>query len=308
MGKGMFAFVRILVVGLILVGLLRLFAANPPPGSPGSKAPTPAGPASDAATKSQSKPRSGSAPMSASSSGGPSMSPGITLRSVSAGGVTLPYAVFVPPGLDVSAPVPLVVFLHGRGESGTDGLRQCSQGLIPAALAEPARWPAVITAPQKPTFDAAWSDLEPAVLAMIREVRASANIDADRIVLTGLSQGGHGTWFIGSRNADLFAAIAPICGFHTGANAEGLARLPIWAFHGLRDDVIPAERSSEMIQLVEGGRIKRPSNAPAPVLTLLPEAAHNSWDHAYRASSLAEWLLSARKGQSPSAPMRDGLK
>jgi predicted peptidase len=305
MGKGMFAFVRILVVGLILVGLLRLFAANPPPGA---KTPPTQAPSSGPTAGPSSTPSSNGRESAEQASGGVSMTPGLSLRTVSAGGVTLPYAVLVPPGVDLSVPQPLIVFLHGRGESGTDGLRQCSQGLIPAVMAEPARWPAVIVAPQKPTFDAAWSDLEPAVLAMIREVRASAKIDADRIVLTGLSQGGHGTWYIGSRNADLFAAIAPICGFHTGANAAGLAKLPIWAFHGLRDDVIPAERSSEMIQLVEGGRIRHPGGGPAPVLTLLPEAAHNSWDHAYRASSLAEWLLSARKGQSPTAPMRDGLK
>ncbi|MGD9690230.1 MAG: PHB depolymerase family esterase [Phycisphaerales bacterium] len=218
---------------------------------------------------------------------------GLLFREIRHEGVVRRYALYVPRQyLEAEAAErawPLVVFLNGRGECGTDGSRQTGVGLGPAVLLNPERWACVILFPQKPDQASAWVDHEKMVLAMMERVRSDLRIDARRITLTGLSQGGAGTWAIGARNPELFAALAPVCGYgDAGALAQPLRNVPIWAFHGERDDIVRPEQTRKIVAAIEAG-------GGHPRATYFPEANHNSWDPAYRDPELARWLLEQQR-------------
>jgi predicted peptidase len=220
-----------------------------------------------------------------------------TFHSHSAAGTTYPYAVYAPPGLPENPP--LVLFLHGSGESGTDGTRAIGVGIGRELLMHPEDWPAVVVIPQKPSRATEWPAHEAAVLAILdREVAAH---NPSYVALTGLSQGGHGAWIIGSRHAERFNRIAPVCGYvRTGSDrlaeaASGdpafkrvgaaLAGTPVWAFHGDADSVVPVQQSRAAVEAVHraGGDAK---------LTVYEGVGHESWLNAYAEPGFAAWLLS----------------
>ena len=126
---------------------------------------------------------------------------------------------------------------------------------------------------------------------------ATYDIDQDRVYLTGLSMGGYGTWALASKYPDRFAAIAPICGGGTMIMALGLKDMPVWAFHGAKDQVVPLAESERMVETINarGGNAK---------LTVYPEAGHDSWTKSYDNQELYDWLLSHHGGKRPmqSAP------
>src|SRR5690606_33784366 len=126
-------------------------------------------------------------------------------------GRTYRYAGYVPRELPENPPV--VLFLHGRGESGTDGSRQIAVGIGRELLWNPDRWPAIVLLPQKPDHESQWPEHEPAVLGILDAAIDEFGADPRRVVLTGLSQGGHGSWIIASRNPGRFARVAPVCGY-----------------------------------------------------------------------------------------------
>lgn len=232
-------------------------------------------------------------------------------------GVRRPLTIIVP-GPDVAPPAPAagwpaIVFLHGRGECGTDGVRSVAVGLPPAAIADPRRWPFIVIVPQKPGNDETWESHESYVRAAVEHACREHPIDRSRIYLTGLSQGGAGTWAIAARHPGLFAAIAPVCGFAHAtvpreqgvgfgddAQVAGIAAalvradMPIWAFHGERDDVVPPLQTRWLISAVEADR-----GGPSPRVrtTYFETANHNAWDPAYRdtGAELAAWFLSHRR-------------
>jgi predicted peptidase len=105
------------------------------------------------------------------------------------------------------------------------------------------------------------------------------------VYLTGLSQGGRGTWEIGAKHADRFAAIAPICGWGDPEKlAPSLESMPLWAFHGEKDTAVPVSGTRTIVSALE-------SRGAHPRLTIYPEAGHNSWDKAYREEGLGAWFL-----------------
>lgn len=212
-------------------------------------------------------------------------------REVVVEGRTLPVIVRVPADYDPARAWPLVVFLHGAGECGDDG-RQVQVGLGPALAAQPARWPCLALMPQKPRRDREWEHYEDLVLAAIADARAQWNVDPGRIALTGLSQGGHGTWVIGARHGDLFSCLAPVCGYGDAQEwAPRAAKLPVWAFHGLRDDVVDPRQTIDLVQETRRQRALAGRDPEDVRLTLYPTAGHNSWDAAYAEPGLAAWLL-----------------
>lgn len=225
------------------------------------------------------------------------------------------YAVYVPHDLDPSQPAPAIVFLHGAGECGTDGTRHLTVGLMPAVLKNPERWPFIVVLPQKPDRASAWASHERMVLGCLEATARTHRIDRTRVYLTGLSQGGAGTWSIGASHPEMFAALAPVCGFlHDPAGAEGrygtstavgsaaerlaASGLPIWAFHGERDRVIPPDRTREFVRAIRDARPGREDEVKA---TYFAEADHNSWDAAYGGSDgdLAAWFLAHRRASRP---------
>ena len=221
----------------------------------------------------------------------------ISVRRMTVQGRDYAWTVVVPRGVEPGGPA--LLFLHGYGECGEDGLRQLGVGLPPAMLKDPSDWPFVLIAPQKPVPNSEWEDHEHAVLAML---------DA-----AGLSQGGHGTIWFAANHPDRFKAAAPVCGYvdrrfseqgmliaEAGASPEdpgmiatagALKGMPLWLFHGGKDDVVPPEESRSLFAAV-GGVPTGDDAAPGWVrFTEFPKANHNSWDAAYAEPELAAWLL-----------------
>lgn len=199
------------------------------------------------------------------------------------------YAVLLPTNYTPDKPWPAILFLHGKGECGTDGVKPTHVGLCPAALANPDRWPFVIIIPQKATQESAWIDHEAMVFSLLDDAKRELSIDSSRVYLSGLSQGGAGTWDLAAARPELFAAVAPVCGYGDAATLAPVLRdLPIWAFHGEKDDLVPPERTRTIIAAIEqaGGSLR---------VTYFPDANHNSWDAAYSTPELPLWLLGHSK-------------
>ena len=193
------------------------------------------------------------------------------------------YAVYVPRNYDPAKPWPLIVFLHGAGERGDDGLLQTEAGLPSALRRNADAFPAVMVMPQCPEsgwWDKAFEDIERAY----ELTRAQYNIDPRRIYLTGLSMGGYATWLYGARHPDRWAALVPICGGGKVEDAPALAKIPIWAFHGADDSVVKPEESRKMVEAVKkaGGTIH---------YTEFEKTDHNSCDAAYRDKKTIKWLF-----------------
>jgi predicted peptidase len=212
-------------------------------------------------------------------------------RQLEARGARLPYALWVPRGEEPERGWPLVVFLHGSGESGRDGKKPTQVGLGPQLAAHPERWPCLVLMPQKPTETEEWTEYEDFVLASVAAVRSQHGVDPDRIALTGMSQGGHGTYYIGARHPELFGRLAPVCGYGRARTlASRLADRPVWAFHGLLDDVVEPRETALIIKWIHDLRRARGLDPDLARLTIYPEANHNSWDRAYGEPALPDWL------------------
>lgn len=217
---------------------------------------------------------------------------GLIHLDVAAQGENSSVALLVPEGYDPAVAWPLVVFLHGSGECGSDGAKHARVGLGPAIAARPGAWPCLVVMPQKPSAQREWEEHEDLVLAAIAAVRAAYHVDDARISLTGLSQGGHGAWVIGARHAGLFSCLVPVCGYGRPQTvAPRVASLPVWAFHGLRDEVVEPQESIAIVEEIRRLRRTAGGDPDGARLTLYPDAGHNSWDAAYAEPGLPAWML-----------------
>lgn len=196
----------------------------------------------------------------------------------------LDYVVYCPKGMAPTG-LPAILFLHGKGECGHDGLRQTLIGLCHAIRSDCSRWPFLVVAPQKRDADALWAASAVDLDRMLAEVEAEFAPDPHRRYLTGLSQGGRGTFDLATRLVWTFAAAAAVCGWTEPAEAcDRLAGTPLWAFHGDQDPVVPYRPGQELVErLTEMGSEAR--------FTLYEGVGHNSWDSAYLHSDLPAWLL-----------------
>jgi predicted peptidase len=187
-------------------------------------------------------------------------------------------------GNDQSRKWPLLLFLHGAGERGADLERVKMHG--PPKLIEAGRkFPFVVISPQCPP-GRPWA---PAALeALIESLQRQYRIDDARVYVTGLSMGGHATWDLAVRHPERYAAIIPVCGSGDPARADRLRDLPVWAFHGALDDVVPLKGSQEMIDALKaaGGN---------PRFTIYPQAGHDSWTETYANDEIYSWLLQHRR-------------
>jgi predicted peptidase len=178
---------------------------------------------------------------------------------------------------------PLVLFLHGSGESGNDLGKVKAHG--PPKLVEAnGPFPFILVSPQSP--GRGWN---PDVLnALLDTVIKDYRVDKNRVYLTGLSMGGYGTWSLAAAYPQKFAAIAPICGGGSPEDAVKLAKLPIWVFHGAKDPTVPLKRSEEMVEAIKaaGGH---------PKFTIYPDAGHDSWTATYDNPEFYQWLLAQRR-------------
>ncbi|MEK6701326.1 MAG: prolyl oligopeptidase family serine peptidase [Planctomycetota bacterium] len=225
---------------------------------------------------------------------------GMLFKSITHQGVEYKYVVHVPRDYDAAKKWPTIVFLHGAGECGTDGSKQVVQGLGAAVLMKPADWPFIVLLPQKPDVKKQWEDYDAPVMAMLDSAKQEYSVDASRIYLTGLSQGGHGTWTLAGNHPDVWAAIAPICGYvnfkrdggvdrdAAAAIADKVKGLPIWTFHGEADDAVKPEQTRAVVD--ELTKLKADVKS-----SFYPGVNHNSWDKAYREEKLGAWFLSHTK-------------
>ncbi len=205
--------------------------------------------------------------------------------------VGINYLLHLPEGYqaDGKEKWPLMLFLHGAGERGTNLSAVAAHG-PPKLVKTNRKFPFVLVSPQCPAGQRWHNDT---LLALLDEMAARHNIDTNRIYITGLSMGGYGTWSLATKFPERFAAVAPICGggetidvlLSSRQKAAALKTLGVWAFHGGKDTVVPPAESERMV-----GAFKKAGCADVK-LTVYPEAGHDSWTEAYNDPGLAEWFL-----------------
>jgi len=183
---------------------------------------------------------------------------------------------------------PMILFLHGAGERGDDIERIMKHG-IPKVVDEIDDFPFVTVSPQCPE-DLWWPELTDSLAVLLDHVVENYRINQKRIYLTGLSMGGYGTWHLAVREPERFAAIAPVCGggFPLNGfphNLDRIVHVPVWAFHGEKDSVVPVKESRVLVDYLEahGGKVR---------FTVYPDAEHDSWTPTYSNPELYEWFMS----------------
>ncbi|WP_138497136.1 prolyl oligopeptidase family serine peptidase [Nostoc sp. PA-18-2419] len=195
------------------------------------------------------------------------------------------YLLFLPDRNGLLQPLlPTILFLHGSGERGSN-LDEVKNHGVAKIVEEQPDFPFIVISPQCPRGQN-WSVKRLSLL--LDEVIASYPVDLDRIYLTGLSMGGYGTWHLAAVQPQIFAAIAPICGGGKLTQAPNLKNLPVWVFHGAKDDIVPLSESEIMVSALQacGGNVK---------FTVYPEAEHDSWTQTYHNPELYQWFLQHRR-------------
>jgi len=234
---------------------------------------------------------------------------GFLNRAVTVDRVAYRYQVYVPKEWSSDTKWPVILFLHGAGERGDDGLVQTEVGIGTALRRFSMRFPAIVVMPQcRKTRWWTEGDMQAQALAALAQSMTEFNGDKDRVYLTGISMGGYGTWKMASDNPTRFAAIAPVCGgirppaianVPAGSappadapdpyldTAKRLATVPVWIFHGGDDKIVPVAESRKMNEALKSvnGNVK---------YTEYDGVTHNSWDKAYAEAELMTWLLSQK--------------
>ena len=213
-----------------------------------------------------------------------------------ADGSESPYVVFVPHTYDGTKPVPVILFLHGAGETKGGKMLPVQQGLAPHIKGRREKtFPAIVIIPQaesaRTKVGGRWYADAPdgqRALAMLDATMKEYKVDPDRQYLTGLSMGGFGTWHMAFSHPDRWAAIVPICGGGDPKGAEKFKDIPCWAWHGGDDKVVRPELSRQMVEALKkaGGE---------PRYTELEYVGHNSWDSTYATEDLYAWLFRQSK-------------
>lgn len=192
----------------------------------------------------------------------------------------LGYALHIP--ADIKEKKPLLIFLHGSGEKGTDIEKVKIHG--PFKYLKDHKLDAYVLAPQCPENEE-W-DAE-VLYRLILKIQKENNIDSDRIYVTGLSLGGWGTWNLAFAHPDMFAAIVPISGFVDLIQLEQtckIAKIPTRIFHGLMDDVVNIDYAITIYKELK----KCNSNVE---LTIFDDAGHDSWSRVYDNQEIYDWMF-----------------
>lgn len=219
-------------------------------------------------------------------------------------GTVVKYRWHAPASPEPGKTYPLVLFLHGAGERGTDNAAQLKHGVTPILEgAQKLGEPCFLIAPQCPPdlwwapIDRKTMKLDPAakpnsvldaVLALTAEVSKTQPVDPQRFYVTGLSMGGFGTWNLLAQVPERIAAAMPICGGGEPAQATKFKDVPLWAFHGEADPVVPVKTTRDMIAALEkaGGK---------PKATYYPNVQHDSWTQTYANPKVLKWLFAQRR-------------
>ncbi len=198
--------------------------------------------------------------------------------------VSINYLLYLPKNYNTGEKFPFMLFLHGAGERGND-LEMLKKHGPPRLIAEGKDFPFIIVSPQCPP-GIRWKTNT--LIALIDEIIKNYNVDEDRIYVTGLSMGGYGTWKLANEIPERLAAVIPICGWGDPWTICEIGDLPVWAFHGEKDNVVPVQRSKDLVDA-----LKR-CNANVN-FTIYPDAEHDSWTKTYDNPQIYEWLLKQNK-------------
>jgi len=197
------------------------------------------------------------------------------------------YVVNLPKDYDESRSYPLVLFLHGAGERGDDLEVASTHGYMRYVREQGKEYPFLFVAPQCPQ-DQYWGCYNESLLHFIDYICDTYPVDRDRVILTGLSMGGTGTWMLAMADPHRFSCIVPVCGTGIVWNAKRLAHLPIRIYHGDDDPIVPFEESVSMLrQLTRAGADVK--------LTICYGAGHNAWETAYQDDALIDWMLAQKR-------------
>lgn len=223
--------------------------------------------------------------------------------------LTLPYRLYVPRDYVQSRRYPLVVVLHGAGEKGIDNQKHLGNGVL--AFCDPAlqkRTPAFVVYPQcwegARWVESAWSEgrydqakvplSEPltALLALVPALAKEFTLDPARLLCAGLSMGGYGTWDLITRFPAQFAGAVAICGGGDPTRAFAAKNVPVWAFHGSADEVVPVRGSRLMVEALRkaGGKVK---------YTEWKGADHHIWERVFKDPAVPRWLLAQKQAGRP---------
>jgi predicted peptidase len=205
-----------------------------------------------------------------------------------------PFVVFVPNSYKAEKEYPIILFLHGAGETKNpkakkEGKMPVEVGIGPAIKKREKDFPFIVVIPRAEGFGwGASSTNAKRALAMLEQTEKEYKTDKSRVYLTGLSMGGMGTWSLAAAMPERWAAIVPICGRGDVKTGEKIKDLPCWCFHGDADTAVNVDGSRTMIEAMKkaGGE---------PKYTEYPGVGHNSWDKAYSTDELYEWLLKQKK-------------
>lgn len=225
----------------------------------------------------------------------PSLPDGFSIASIRLreNGPEYRYAVFIPHDYS-KAPDrkwPVILFLHGSGECGTDGIKQTTVGL-PVHVARRSRtFPFIVVMPQAHSLWFNGED-EQAAWRMLESVLVTYRTDQDRVYITGLSMGGFATWNFISKQPDIFAAAVPVCGVGDPRTVVNARSMPIWAFHGALDQNVPVAGSREAVAALKlvGGK---------PEYTEYADGDHFIWDRVYGGQRIYDWLLRKKRPAPP---------
>lgn len=220
-------------------------------------------------------------------------------------GTKINYRIYLPKDYSAEKEYPLILFLHGAGQAGSDNESQLKLGICePFKNKSSEIYDCIVLAPQCPS-GCKWVDVESwgdckydsekipesaplaAVVELFNWAKTAYSVDKDRVYVTGLSMGGYGTWDLLVRHPDLFAAAMPLCGGADYRKAELIKDIPIWTFHGKQDGVVPYQGTEKMANAIKelGGNCR---------FTLYPTMEHGIWPTVYAREDILPWLLSKK--------------
>lgn len=199
--------------------------------------------------------------------------------------VQLNYLSYVPEDYSTTnKKFPLILFLHGSGERGSDLQVVKKHGPI-RLVSEGRKLPFVIIAPQCPDRRG-WDADE--LIGLLNDVEKKFRIDRSREYLTGLSMGGYGTWALLAAQPNRFAAAAPICGGGDPKSVGTFAKVPLWVVHGDKDPAVNIQQSIDMVEALKNVGAK-------PIFTVIPGGGHDVWTDFYASDDFYKWLLTFKK-------------
>jgi len=214
----------------------------------------------------------------------------------------LDYLLYLPGdyGVDPEVKWPLLIYLHGM-DRVNKSVNVLHNAYPLSALIDKDDFPFILVAPQGTGEYEFWAqdEMVGSVMALVDEIQSTLVVDGDRIYLTGESAGGNGTWEIGVRHPERFATLVPMMGYYgwpftVPENICDIKDIPVWAFHGDADDVVPLEAEQSIVDALKacGGEVQ---------FTVFPDVGHELEAQRVYAPELYSWLLEQRLGMPTTA-------